>query len=101
MYRFAGGSVTFPHSPIECLEGRHGEGSDAKQQRKEKAKAGQEQEERRRSDLTVQTRLLVRQPIRQEALVSSPLIAAVFNVSPMAIHRLKVNGENDGGAIED
>jgi hypothetical protein len=32
-------------------------------------KAGQEQEEGRRSDLTVQTRLLVRQPIRQEALV--------------------------------
>jgi hypothetical protein len=46
-------------------------------------KAGQEQEEGRRSDLTVQTRLLVRQPIRQEALVSSP------------------NGANDGGAIED
>jgi hypothetical protein len=55
-------------SPIECLGGRHGEGSDAQQQRKEEAKAGQEQEEGRRSDLTVQTRLLVRQPIRQEAL---------------------------------
>jgi hypothetical protein len=34
-------------SPIECLEGRHGKGSDAQQQRKEEAKAGQEQEERR------------------------------------------------------
>jgi DNA invertase Pin-like site-specific DNA recombinase len=28
-------------------------------------------------------------------------IAAVFNVSPMAIHRLKANGVDDGGAIED
>jgi hypothetical protein len=81
-YRFAGGLAS-PPSPIECLEGRYGEGSDAQQQqRKEEAKAGQEQEERR-SGLTVQTRLVVRQPIRQEALVSSP------------------NGANDGGAIED
>jgi hypothetical protein len=55
--------------------GRHGEGSDAQQQRKEEAEAGQEQEERRRSALTVrrhaqpgQTRHLVHEPIRQEAL---------------------------------
>jgi hypothetical protein len=55
--------------------GHHGEGSDAQQPRKEEAEAGQEQEERRRSVLTVcrhaqpgQTRHLVHQPIRQEAL---------------------------------
>src|SRR6516165_9516079 len=54
--------------------GHHGEGSDAQQQRKEEAEAGQKQEERRRS-LTVrrhaqpgQTRHLVHEPIRQEAL---------------------------------
>src|SRR5271166_3491168 len=41
MYRFA--SEIGYHSPIECLGGRHGEGSDAQQQRKEEAKAGQEQ----------------------------------------------------------
>src|SRR5215472_18450444 len=53
----------------------HGEGSDAQQQRKEEAEARQEQEERRRSALTVrrhaqpgQTRHLVHEPIRQEAL---------------------------------
>src|SRR6516165_172849 len=55
--------------------GHHGERSDAQQQRKEEAEAGQEQEERRRSALTVrrhaqpgQTRHLVHEPIRQEAL---------------------------------
>ena len=57
--------------------GHHGEGSDAQQQRKEEAEAGQEQEERRRSILTVrrhaqlgQTRHLVHEPIRQEALAN-------------------------------
>src|SRR5205814_10068417 len=55
--------------------GHHGEGADAQQQRKEEAEAGQEQEERCRSVLTVrrhaqpgQTRHLVHEPIRQEAL---------------------------------
>src|SRR6516165_5457145 len=54
--------------------GHHGEGSDAQQQREEEAEAGQKQEERRRS-LTVrrhaqpsQTRHLIHEPIRQEAL---------------------------------
>jgi len=52
--------------------GHHGEGSDAQQQRKEEAEAGQEQEERRRSVRHAQpgqTRHLVHEPIRQEALV--------------------------------
>src|SRR5262249_18064572 len=55
--------------------GHHGEGSDAQQQRKEEAEAGQEQEERRRCALTIrrhaqpgQTRHLVHEPVRQEAL---------------------------------
>jgi hypothetical protein len=46
MYCRAGGSATLRHSPIESpIEssgGRHGEGSDAQQQRKEEAEAGQE-----------------------------------------------------------
>ena len=55
--------------------GHHSERSDTQQQGKEEAEAGQEQEERRRIALTVrrhakpgQTRHLVREPIRQEAL---------------------------------
>ena len=43
---------------------RHGERSDAQQQRKEEAEAGQEQEERCRGVLAV------REPVRQEALAS-------------------------------
>src|SRR6516225_3342449 len=57
--------------------GHHGEGSDAQQQREEEAEAGQKQEERRRS-LTVrrhaqpsQTRHLIHEPIRQEALAGA------------------------------
>ena len=46
---------------------RHGERSDAQQQRKEEAEAGQEQEERSRGVLI---RHIVREPIRQEALAS-------------------------------
>src|SRR5262249_31753327 len=46
--------------------GHYGEGSDAQQQRKDEAEAGQEQEERRRCAL--QTRPLDHEPVRQEAL---------------------------------
>ena len=66
--------ATLRHSPIEFTHrgfgGRLGEGSEAQQQRKEEAEAGKELEERRRSALTVrrQTRHLVHDPIRQEAL---------------------------------
>src|SRR6516164_3673358 len=78
-YRSAGRWATLRHSPNRITHrgsgGHHGEGSDAQQQRKEEAEAGQEQEERRRSALTVrrhaqsgQTRHLVHEPIRQEAL---------------------------------
>jgi hypothetical protein len=73
MYLRAGGWATLRHS--HQSGGRHGEGSDAQQQRKEEAEAGQEREERRRSVLAVrrhaqpgQTRHLVHEPIRQEAL---------------------------------
>ena len=75
MYRNAGGWATLCYSPIEGLEVTMAERSDAQQQRKEEAEAGQEQEERRQSALTVrrhaqpgQTRHLVHEPIRQEAL---------------------------------
>jgi len=77
MYRCAAGRATLRHSPITQRKsgGHHGKGSDAQQQRKEEAEAGQEQEERRRSALTVrrhaqpgQTRHLVHESIRQEAL---------------------------------
>ena len=55
--------------------GRHGEGSDAQQQRKEEAEAGQEQGKRHRRQ-PGQARHLVQEPIRQEALagVASPRV---------------------------
>src|SRR5262249_52945835 len=62
---------------IEGLEGHHGEGSDAQQQRKEEAEAGQEQEERCRSVRHAQpgqTRHLVHEPIRQEALAGDHVL---------------------------
>src|SRR5262249_33195261 len=62
---------------IEGLEGHHGEGSDAQQQRKEEAEAGQEQEERCRSVRQAQpgqTRHLVHEPIRQEALAGDHVL---------------------------
>ena len=75
MYRCAGGWATLCHSPIEGLEVTMAKGQMRQQPRKEEAEAGQEQEERRRSVLTVrrhaqpgQTRHLVHEPIRQEAL---------------------------------
>src|SRR6516164_5359734 len=68
MYRCAGGWPTLCHFTPRRSGGHHGEGSDAQQQRKEEAEAGQEQEERRSQP--GQTRHLVHEPIRQEALAS-------------------------------
>src|SRR6516225_1418712 len=86
--------------------GHHGERSDAQQQRKEEAEAGQEQEERRRSALTVrrhaqpgQTRHLVHEPIRQEALAGDHRgrpqseLARLHTIGPIPLTNVRFGSE--------
>ena len=75
MYRHAGGWATLRYSPIESpiegVEVTMAKGQMRSNREKKKPKPGQEQEERRRNRRHAQpgqTRHLVHEPIRQEAL---------------------------------
>jgi hypothetical protein len=88
--------------------GHHGEGSDAQQQRKEEAEAGQKQVERLRS--AGQTRHLVHEPIRQEAVAGdhrthyqrelAPGVHDFIRVGPIPPCNVR-GGQNDGEYSRD